>query len=242
MRILLLLCLTLAATAFEAVATKAGLASTLGTVQKQVGGAWSAAQPGDLLVPGNRVRTGKNSLAVVLLDDVTSLRLGPSSELVITTLDKMQLATGRVWVNAVPAGRKGTTFELQGPNAVAAVKGTSFEMTDTRMLVWSGQVECGGQLVRTGYEFTGGQVREFTMVADTFQNWNLQCDGVLQTVAYQGVEGVLAARTDNQKAGALPAAITRARPAPTPTPQLRRPELTPAFLRLVGDNLPPFTP
>ncbi len=241
--LLLLLALTLVAVGYEAAAEKAGLATVTGKVEKLQLGAWSQAQAGDLLAPGDRVRTSKDSLAVVLLDDCTSLRLSAQSELVIVSMTTMQLTTGRVWVNA----QKGTTFELKGPNAVASVKGTSFEMTDLACKVWHGRVDCSGKPVGMGSQYAGGQVSGFDLFdPDSFQSWNIRCDNVLGAVAAQGLDAVVAANDDGGKTGALPTArppVAITRPPAETTPAARkRADLNAAYLKKVGATLPRYTP
>ncbi|MEW6282677.1 MAG: FecR family protein [Candidatus Eremiobacterota bacterium] len=114
----------------------------------------------DVLTSGWKIRTGEKSAADLLLWDESLIRLHDKTEVIIVDLTeteqgnfvrKLQLTTGRVWAD-VQKRDGANTFEVKGPQAVAAVKGTSFvvetledaEVGDagTEVQVWDGLVEC----------------------------------------------------------------------------------------------------
>ena len=139
---------------------QAGVASADNTVEKESGnsGQWAPAAVGDLLAPGDHLRTGASSGASLLLSDRTVMRLSENTEIVIVDLrtdkndnfiHRFKLAAGKIWSDVTPGTpAHPTTYEVVGPNAVAAVKGTSFEVeasgpdTPTNVRVWDGTVAC----------------------------------------------------------------------------------------------------
>jgi len=106
-----------------------------GAVQVDENGQWRAVEEGEPLQAGDRVRTTDNASLHLLLADGSSLVLGPNSEATLQSLGNggegsqtfIALASGLL--NAmVEHLRPGSSFEIQTPSAVAAVKGTDFEV------------------------------------------------------------------------------------------------------------------
>lgn len=183
----------------EAATSLAGVAATDNLVEKKIGSAhWGPCEVGDLLKPGDRIRTGASSSASLLLADKTMMRLAQNTEILIVDLAEkdggfwrsFQLNSGRVWSDVTPGSGH---FEVKGPNAVAAVKGTAFEVdadgeedgTDVR--VWEGQVECrslsdadGPLQINANEEFRAYRRKKAfrTLInpvnADPWQKWNLE--------------------------------------------------------------------
>lgn len=99
-------------------------------------GSLSAVELGQLFAEGDRLVTKENSSLHLVLADGSSLVLGPSTELTLSKLSKDE--TGRresVFdllkgaVNAmVEKLSSGSSFEIHTTEAVAAVKGTDFEV------------------------------------------------------------------------------------------------------------------
>lgn len=176
---------------------------------------WRACAEGELLGPGDRVRTGPESSAALVLYDQTVMKLGEETELVLVDLTqdgtslvrRFRLELGRVWSDVTPMKDPGSVFEIEGPDAVAAVKGTAFEVdvdgTGTDVLVWEGSVQAralsGGPhgLIGEGSGFAhnrftarrGGSVRwsRFDHArADPWQRWNLENRRRLQQVMRSG--------------------------------------------------------
>ena len=107
-----------------------------GTVQVQDDQAWRTLEDGEPLENGDRVRTGENSTLHLLLADGSSLVLGPNSEATLDSLgtgaEGSQTLIGLVHglVNAMVEHLKaGSRFEVSTQDAVAAVKGTDFEVS-----------------------------------------------------------------------------------------------------------------
>ena len=111
--------------------------STLGTVkeirsgklEKQEQGAWKAITAGDKISAQDKVRTDAAGMAVLKLDRIGNLLIGPNSEYTLgddhknfkTTLHK-----GFVWFKSALA--KGARMEIATTNAVAGVRGTKFSV------------------------------------------------------------------------------------------------------------------
>jgi len=99
------------------------------------GGAAGEYKAGTLLRAGSRVVTEDNGLAVLMLEDGTQVSLGPNSDLGINEMSKtgasrstiFDLVKGlfRATVNKLTVGSR---FEVNTPDAVAAVKGTDYEI------------------------------------------------------------------------------------------------------------------
>ena len=116
------------------------------------GGGTGEYKAGTMLKPGSRVVTEEDSMAVLLLEDGSRVNLGPNTDLTVAELasdgDKhttvFELLRG-LFKASVQKLTVGSRFEVKTSNAVAAVKGTEFEVevdekgTDARVLegtVW----------------------------------------------------------------------------------------------------------
>jgi hypothetical protein len=126
-----------------------------GTATVEEDGADKALALGQVLGPGDTVKTGENSSLHLALADGSSVALGPNTEMTLKQLGPggdgsqsvLQLLRGvlNAMVEKVTPGGK---FEVESSNAVAAVKGTDFEVAnystaDTVVTVNEGMVELG---------------------------------------------------------------------------------------------------
>ena len=111
-----------------AVATKIkGVVEILSVSNKD----FSTLRPGTVLSDGDKIRTGsKGFVAIIFIDDKSTLKLKENSEVVITgqrtaaSISKkinMDIGTIRATVN-----KQKTDFVIQTPTSVASVKGTDF--------------------------------------------------------------------------------------------------------------------
>ncbi len=92
---------------------------------------FSTLSPGTILSDGDKIRTGsKGFVAIIFIDDKSTLKLKENSEAVITgqissaSISKkinMDIGTVRATVT-----RQNTNFVIQTPTSVASVKGTDF--------------------------------------------------------------------------------------------------------------------
>src|SRR5271166_343112 len=126
--------------------------SVAGQVQIQrSGGATIGAAAGVGVNVGDRIVTGPNGHAVIILNDQSRLELGPSSSI---TLDQFTVAGGagstrvslfsgvlRSLVNSA-SGAARTDYQVHTPNAVAAVRGTKFDIAFTENTIRPGYQGC----------------------------------------------------------------------------------------------------
>ena len=92
----------------------------------------------DLLVAGDSLDTGKNSLVKLLFADGSKIDIQPNSNLSIqdsyqyvgkeTFVTNLKLVKGRSQISANPEHVVGNTLKIQTPSAVAAVRGTQFRV------------------------------------------------------------------------------------------------------------------
>jgi hypothetical protein len=93
---------------------------------------------GDLLIQGDALQTGKNSLAKLLFADGSNIDIQPNSNLSIqasykyvgkeTFVTHLKLVKGRTEVSANPEHAVGNTLKVETPSAIAAVRGTQFRV------------------------------------------------------------------------------------------------------------------
>jgi hypothetical protein len=124
--------------------------SVNGQVQIQrTGGATIGAAAGVGLNVGDRIITGPDGHAVIMLNDQSRLELGPASSL---TLDQFALGGGptrvslfsgvmRSLVNAASGGAP-ANYQVHTPNAVAAVRGTKFDTAYSENAIRPGYKGC----------------------------------------------------------------------------------------------------
>src|ERR1700689_5968037 len=126
--------------------------SVAGQVQIQrTGGATIGAAAGVGVNVGDRIVTGPNGHAVIILNDQSRLDLGPSSSI---TLDQFTISGGatsarislfsgvmRSLVNAASGGAA-TDYQVHTPNAVAAVRGTKFDTAYSENVIRPGYKGC----------------------------------------------------------------------------------------------------
>ncbi|TVP53891.1 MAG: hypothetical protein EA349_12835 [Halomonadaceae bacterium] len=105
---------------------------------------------------GDSIRTGQGMVRLTLADGST-LRVSPHSELILNRLTqfgrtgmadtRLRLKRGRINTQVPPVEKGNSRFEVETPSALAAVRGTAFEMTvepgGTRLAVTAGQVLFG---------------------------------------------------------------------------------------------------
>jgi hypothetical protein len=125
-----------------------------GVVQIMKNGAseWRNAKPGTSLEVGDQVFTHEESFAeiryaigtVLRMDEKTKVTIEASSEKTIKT----KSAIGNVWVNMRKLVATGREFQVSTPTAVAAIRGTVFDMSSvpdsaSYVAVFEGKVAVG---------------------------------------------------------------------------------------------------
>lgn len=128
--------LALAAGTAARAADEAECFSVSGTVEfaKKGSSAWMPLIKGVLIAPGNTVRTGANSTAVLRWFDGNVVKVGPSSLFTIDSLSrngaaetsKLDLVQGSVYAKSKKIKAGESNFEIKTPTAVAGVRGTEF--------------------------------------------------------------------------------------------------------------------
>jgi ferric-dicitrate binding protein FerR (iron transport regulator) len=124
--------------------------SVSGQVQVQrSGGATIGAASGVGVNVGDRIITGANGHAVIILNDQSRLELGPGSTI---TLDQFALGGGPTRVSlfsgvmrslvSAASGGAPANYQVHTPNAVAAVRGTKFDTAYSENVIRSGYQGC----------------------------------------------------------------------------------------------------
>lgn len=128
-----------------------------GDFKQAQAGDWRQASIRQQLDGGAYVRTGDLSQMALLLRDRTQLRLNQNSILQVRELaadgtpTRLELSTGRAWMQAksrpaISGGDQPPTLEIRTPNAVAAIRGTDWDIEvaptgNVTLTVLSGEVE-----------------------------------------------------------------------------------------------------
>lgn len=100
-----------------------------GTLDRQEGGAWKALAAGQKVATGERLRTGKEAVAVIDFPGVGRFVMGPASEIEMGREPKdftTKMNRGALWMqSSLPAGSRAA---ISTPIAIAGVRGTAFSM------------------------------------------------------------------------------------------------------------------
>lgn len=130
---LIALCAIVGARTARAQSPAGTVSSASGQVQIQRGGATLAATPGTPVNQGDRIVTGADGKAVIILTDQSQLELSPSTTI---TLDqyttggaaptRIGLPSGILRSIVKSMGGAPANFQVRTPNAIGAVRGTDF--------------------------------------------------------------------------------------------------------------------
>lgn len=218
-------------------AASAQLMYVAGTVFHNPGnhGAWVKAAEGDPVAPGDGIKTGPQSSAIILLWDKSTLRLDEKTQVVLKGFrdpaagkpTSFYLVVGRIWAN-VEKALPGNSFQVRSPYSLAAVEGTVFEMDSlgaaSGLKVWEGRVRFrhqgrvlevdSGNAVLSRYQVQLGEALPFdTGRMNPWQQWNREVDRIVAE-QWSGLPGEL------DLSGMLPAQLdalkTLIRTLPTP--------------------------
>jgi hypothetical protein len=143
-----IICLSVHADAVARIARLEGMVS----IMRNGSAEWRAAKPSTPLEAGDQVYTREESFAeirysigtVLRMDEKTKITIAASSEQTIKTKNTL----GDVWVNMKKLLTKGKEFEVTTPTAVAAIRGTVFQMASqadstATVSVYNGKVAVG---------------------------------------------------------------------------------------------------
>lgn len=138
--------------------------TVVGTVEARAAGTeFASVERYQLVEEGMELRTGAASRLTLRLASGTLLRLGPNTRITLSTMthdkkvrarrkESVKLTAGRVWASVLSLFGTESKFEVEGRNAVAGVRGTSFIMTtddeDDEIVLEEGavQVSLGDEL------------------------------------------------------------------------------------------------
>ncbi len=96
-------------------------------------GAWKDAPKGAKVSPGERLKTGESTLAVIEMDGIGRFVIGPGSEIELGRDPgdfKSTIASGAVWLQSNLT--KGAHTDIITPLVVAGVRGTKFSVFNGR--------------------------------------------------------------------------------------------------------------
>lgn len=108
-----------------------------------------SAKKGMLLYGGDQIKTGELSRAAIILNDGTITKLHEKTNLVLAVdqedqkNNRLKLLLGQLWAKVK---KREHSLEIETPSAVAAIKGTMFELKilsdeKVELLVWNGLVD-----------------------------------------------------------------------------------------------------
>lgn len=112
-------------------ATDVGTVASLrgGTLERLEGSAWKGLAAGRRVAAGERLRTGKEAVAVIDFPGVGRFVMGPSSEIEMGREPKdftTRMSRGALWLqSSLPRGGRAA---ISTPIAVAGIRGTAFSM------------------------------------------------------------------------------------------------------------------
>lgn len=124
------------------------------------GGRAALLRAGELLVPGDTIRTGPASNVTLEFMDGTLLLLQPDSSLILRNLEtfrntemtdiRLHLDRGRAETRVAPAGGTARRFEIITPAAVTSVRGTDYRVGSDRSRPRTLAEVIGGRVAVTG--------------------------------------------------------------------------------------------
>lgn len=101
---------------------------TTGKVEIERGGKWQKATLGATVNETEKLRTGNNGTAVVMLKTGAALKLKPETIIALSSVDSrttIELQSGSVF-SKIDKKKAGESFEIRAQTTVAAVRGTEF--------------------------------------------------------------------------------------------------------------------
>jgi hypothetical protein len=144
------LMLLFACSASQAAVMKAKISKIKGDVQVKATAKapWKAAKDGDTITETGQIKTGAGAQAFVAWGGGSVVKVGPASQVTMSSLSvdgagnsksTVKLEKGSVTAKAAKLGGT-SSFNVNTPTAVAGVRGTGFQCTETQVLVVDGNV------------------------------------------------------------------------------------------------------
>lgn len=141
--------LALVCAAAQAAAVKAKFVTVKGDVKARASASasWQAVKAGDAVAEGAQVKSGANSEATIGWGNGNVLKVKALSQITVTgfssaggsSTSNVTLDSGKVYAKAGKLS-KGSSFQVKTPTAVAGVRGTDFECSETSVAVVEGTV------------------------------------------------------------------------------------------------------
>lgn len=164
---------------------------------------WVNATVNTVLKPGDQIKTSPESCCIILLWDGSVVKLGENTHLLLKSLSgdesknssKFKLFLGKIWSQVNKVADKKTEFEVEAPHALAAVRGTVFDVTsdgnDTDLSVFEGTVNVNDgakemNLARNRWirSDRNGLAKNFFNIdrnkLNEWQQWNLKVDDEIE--------------------------------------------------------------
>jgi hypothetical protein len=122
-------------------------------IQPSGGGDWRAAEDGEELAPGTKIRTGAETRALVNFYDTSAARLAADTEITLDAFAmdpenearqnvSISVDHGSIWSRILRLLDFGSTFEVKTSSTVSVVRGTAFGVAaglNSAVEVWSGE-------------------------------------------------------------------------------------------------------
>jgi len=145
----------------------AGLNIESGEVQVDTGSGWGKATNGMKLKLKDKIKTGNNGKASLILYESAIISLKPNTEIMISDLSKdlaiIKQSKGTTWNKFTGlSGLRG--LEVETPTTVATVRGTEFKVSAKQVIVAEGNVEVKNKL--TGAKKFVGQGEKASISED----------------------------------------------------------------------------
>ena len=112
---------------------------------KSIYGAWRNIKEGERIDKGSQIQIGQEARCDLLIGNENVVRLEPGTLLEIRSLDpvRLEMPNGELFAR-VKKIKKGSTFEVKTPTAIATVRGTGWWQSAEKISVFEGLVQVDG--------------------------------------------------------------------------------------------------
>jgi ferric-dicitrate binding protein FerR (iron transport regulator) len=112
---------------------------------KSIYGAWRNVKEGESIHKGSQIQVGQEARCDLIIGGKNVVRLEPGTLLKIRSLDpiRLEMPDGELFAH-VKKIKKGSTFQVKTPTAIASVRGTGWRQSAKEISVFEGQVQVDG--------------------------------------------------------------------------------------------------
>ncbi len=112
---------------------------------KSIYGAWRNIKEGERIDKGSQIQIGQEAQCDLIIGGKNVVRLGSGTVLEIRSLDpvRLEMSQGELFAR-VKKIKKGSTFEVKTPTAIASVRGTGWRQSAEEISVFEGLVQVDG--------------------------------------------------------------------------------------------------